>query len=303
MDKYARAYFEATFKSQFLDRNGNSFQDMFCDIMEKCHPGDFIPVKPWGSAGDHKNDGYLRSMRTLFQVYAPENLRGARVKTKIMTDFAGALPYWRDYFDTWIFVHNSKKGLPPDVVSILLQLGAEYPQIHIAQWGFEELRQKIFSLAEVDVVTIFGPLPSAKDMVEVRYSDIEDVVTAIEESPFPHEQEIRPVPRNKLSYNQLAQDAEVLLTWGMRKAHLVGDFFNSWNDPEYGDRIAAAFKRKYMSYRELQMPPDEIFHHLHEFAAGSERQLPRREAAALAVLAFLFEQCDIFERPPAGAVS
>ena len=36
------------------------------------------------------------------------------------------------------------------------------------------------------------------------------------------------------------------------------------------------------------------------FAGGTERQDPAHEAAVLTVLAYLFEQCDIFERPSGG---
>ena len=44
-------------------------------------------------------------------------------------------------------------------------------------------------------------------------------------------------------------------------------------------------------------PPDDIFQYLQEFAGGSERKNPRREVAIFAVLAYLFERCDIFEQP------
>jgi hypothetical protein len=65
-----------------------------------------------------------------------------------------------------------------------------------------------------------------------------------------------------------------------------------------GDNVAASFKREYEAYREVGMVPDLIFGKLQEFAGGSQRGTPRYEAAVLAVLAFLFEQCDIFESPP-----
>ncbi len=46
--------------------------------MEKRYPADFLRVRPWGSEGDRKNDGYLRSERILFQCYAPNNMHSAR---------------------------------------------------------------------------------------------------------------------------------------------------------------------------------------------------------------------------------
>ena len=51
------------------------------------------------------------------------------------------------------------------------------------------------------------------------------------------------------------------------------------------------------------MKPDLIFERMREFAQGDRRLDSAREAAMLAVIAYLFEQCEIFERPPeVGAV-
>jgi hypothetical protein len=46
------------------------------------------------------------------------------------------------------------------------------------------------------------------------------------------------------------------------------------------------------------MDPDIIFRKLQEFTGGRELGSPTDQAAVLAVLAYLFEQCDIFERSP-----
>lgn len=192
MDQFRRSYYEIVFKNLYLEKDGNEFQDFFSEIMEKCHPGDFQRVRPWGNTGDRKNDGYLRSERTLFQVYAPNEMSASDAVAKINEDFHGALPYWETYFDTWVFVHNSKDGLGPAIVAKL----------------------------------------------------------------------------------------------------------NDHPNPTYEDEIASAFKNEYKTYKMLGVDPDTIFCKLQEFTGGSERGTPADEAAVLAVLAYLFEQCDIFERSP-----
>jgi hypothetical protein len=48
VDALARAYYEVAFERDFLKKGGNAFQDFFSEIMEKCHPGDFVRVRPWG---------------------------------------------------------------------------------------------------------------------------------------------------------------------------------------------------------------------------------------------------------------
>jgi hypothetical protein len=45
----------------------------------------------------------------------------------------------------------------------------------------------------------------------------------------------------------------------------------------------------------MAYPPDEIFAELWGFAGGGRYLQSSKELATLALLAFLFEQCDIFE--------
>lgn len=68
MDQRTQVYYEQRFRIQWLAAKGLAFQDLFASVMAKGHPEDFMPCRPWGSIGDRKNDGYLKSERTLFQV-------------------------------------------------------------------------------------------------------------------------------------------------------------------------------------------------------------------------------------------
>jgi hypothetical protein len=72
-----------------------------------------MACRPWGNQGDRKNDGFLKSERRLFQVYAPNEMEAAKAKTKITADFEGAKEHWGKHFDKWTFVHNATDGLPP----------------------------------------------------------------------------------------------------------------------------------------------------------------------------------------------
>ena len=56
-----------------------------------------MPCRPWGRQGDEKNDGTLKSEKTLFQVYAPNELKVAQTKKKIREDFEGAKQHWEKY--------------------------------------------------------------------------------------------------------------------------------------------------------------------------------------------------------------
>jgi hypothetical protein len=62
-----------------------------------------------------------------------------------------------------------------------------------------------------------------------------------------------------------------------------------------GERIAEAYRRRYARLQASDRSADEIFAHLQQYA-GSGRE-PKQQNAALAVLSYFFERCDIFEDP------
>lgn len=303
MDRYAEAFYELSFKVSYMEKRGNAFQDFFSDLMEKCYPDDFQRVRPWGRLGDQKNDGYLRSERTLFQVYAPNEMQANDAVSKIREDFSGALEYWRGHFDTWVFVHNAREGLGPHIIRVLNELHVLHAPIVVTEWGYEALRRRARKLCESDIASLLGGYaPSAKDMRELRYENIQkvlDKIAPLDPSLF---QDIRPVPSDKLKYNCLSIDIQNLLTLGMQKADLVRNLFRDHPNPQYGDEIALAFNKEYKRCKESNTDANMIFFELQKFAGGEGRGHPRYEAAILAVLAYFFEQCEIFERSPTGIV-
>jgi len=297
MDDLARAYYELKFEVEFLRKKGTEFQHFFEDIMEKAHPADFIRVRPWGNIGDRKNDGYLRSERTLFQSYAPMEMSAAEAVAKIDEDFLGALPHWKQFFDVWAFVHNCRDGLGPDVTSKLLEMSAAHAPLRAVPWGFEEIRRRLFTINDADIAALLGPAPTRSDMGKVTVAKLETVLRAIARQPATPDQEIQPVPPKKLETNGLSEHVKVMLKAGMAKTNLVRKFFRGCADPTLGDEIVRAFNSKYLELRGTVMDADAIFRDLQIFAGGSQGGLPEYEASVLAVLAYLFEECDIFERP------
>lgn len=162
MDALTNTFYELWFKTEFLQAKGLAFQTLFATIMSKAHPNDFIACCPWGAIGDRKNDGYLRSERILFQVYAPNELRASRTINKIREDFSQALPHWKTHFDTWVFVHNATNGLPPDVIKTLLELERDHAPLKVRTWGYEELLLRFRRMSAGALVSLYGA-PPARD--------------------------------------------------------------------------------------------------------------------------------------------
>jgi len=300
MDEVARHFYELKFQVAFMKKKGDEFQNFFSSIMEKRHPADFTRVRPWGKKGDRKNDGYLKSGRQLFQVYAPNELTAKEAIKKIDEDFLGALPYWAQYFGTWIFVHNSCTGLGPEVTAKLLELDtAHEPTIN--HWGFEELRQKVFELPENDLVSLLGPAPTRRGLLDLGLDALAPMLDQIAAMPAPAEPDLRPPPADKIKRNMLSAHAGALLTAGMSRADLVAAYFHL--RPSAQDALAQTFTAKYRVLREEDLAPDDIFAELQRFAGGNMVPSVSRQSGVLAALAFFFEACDIFEREVSEEVS
>jgi hypothetical protein len=287
-----------SFELRYLKVRADEFQDFFASIMEKRYPADFMKARPWGNVGDRGNDGYLRSRRQLFQSYAPNEIKAAACIAKIDEDFTGALPHWKEYFSEWIFVHNSKEGLGPDVTAKLLALSNAHSPLQTRAWGFEELRQEAFRLTEADLTSLLGPAPTQNAILNLGVADLQPVLDQIAKLPPTAAPDLRPVSPEKLSYNMLSSHVETLLTAGMSRSDVVRRYFRAATDQTVQDKIAAMFRQQYDKLRSEHRSPDDIFAELQGFTGGSTLGPPSRQAAVLAVLAYFFQECDIFERPP-----
>jgi hypothetical protein len=293
------AYYEVSFRLKYM-QTGDAFQDFFSSLMEMCYPGgDFVRVRPWGSAGDRKNDGYLRSKRKLFQCFGPSDMRPLTKCTgKVKEDFKEALPHWKKHFDEWIFVHNDPKGLPADVLKLLLQLSAKNKPLTVVSWGQPELLAEFKRLSPSDVASLLGPAPGLKDVVAVRVEDVKRLLEHISLQPEPIDADVRAVPAAKLQHNQLSDASALLLKAGMTRAEIVKKYLRGLADPTRSDRVAAAFRLRYSELKKEGFPPDDILANLQKFVSGDGVASTAHQAATLAILAFFFEACEIFERPP-----
>lgn len=299
LDPVSRAFYEQDYKIAYLEKKGTAFQDFFSSIMEKRYPKDFRRIRPWGNVGDMKNDGYIPSESILFQLYAPNEMKAKEAISKIDEDFNGALQHWN--IKKWVFVHNSFEGLGPEISKKLDELATNNTKIKITHWGFEEIRYELFKLNAIDLASLFGQVPTNQNINDIGYKDLIKVLKTIAVGKPIDGANLDPVPSTKLAANALSEDVAILLKAGMRKARLVEDFFSNYYDPKYGDEIAEAFKNKYHELKQDKYKtPDQIFQGLQQFAGGAQRREPEYESAILAVLAHLFEKCDIFERPREG---
>jgi hypothetical protein len=296
MKKLQDAYYEVKFENVFLRVKGNEFQTFFNRLMGLAYKADFMPCRPWGNIGDRKNDGFLKSDRRLFQVYAPNEMEAKKAIDKITEDFEGAKPEWGKHFDKWSFVHNAIDGLPPHVQEFILDFESANPGIILEPWGLEELRLVFRRLSVDDLVSWLGYAPTEEAKASLGFKDIQMIVESLTGKKVSTNATVKDVPAGKIEVNDLSESVATLIKSGMTKAPLVSAFLESWHDESLGERLATEFRAKYESLRN-RMHPNQIFFELQVWIGGDKLSTPEHQMAVLTVLAYYFERCDIFEEP------
>lgn len=290
------AYYEQRFENAFLRAKGDEFQTLFERLMGLAYKADFMACRPWGNIGDRKNDGFLKSERRLFQVYAPNEMEATKAISKITEDFEGAKVHWGKHFDKWTFVHNATDGLPPHVQTLLLDFEKANPGITLEPWGLEELRLVFRRLSPDDLAPWLGPALTEETKAKLGFKDLQVVLESLAGKAAPFGSAVKTVPPGKIEANDLSESVAILIKSGMTKATLVSAFFDAWHDETLGERLAVAFRAEYERLRG-SLHPNRIFSELQAWIGGSELGPPEHQMAVLTVLAYYFERCDIFEEP------
>ena len=290
-----KALYQLRFCLACLEKKGVEFESWFVELASHALGADFEPVAAYGPDGDFKCDGRRLKTGTIYQCYAPHHMKSASTTKKIDADFHGACQHWADWMQEWTLVHNRKEGLPPKVIQHIDQLRAQNADVAISVWGPPHLEAELFSkLDNAGWEAVFGFAPSAEGVDALVPTDIIPVIEALErETPSPSADAIEPPSPQKLQRNDLSEDVAILLQAGRTKDALVARYFDMHPSPELGEKIAVAFRRRYAELRTEGLAPDEIFTKLQQNAGGGGSA--KQQTAALAVLSYYFERCDIFE--------
>ncbi len=296
MDPVQQSFYVLHFKAAFHEKKGTAFQDWFVQIAGHAYGPDFDEVRPYGKQGDLKCDGRLLSAKTVFQSYAPYLMKDTELITKIDEDFQGAVENWKGWIESWIFVHNDARGLPPAVTIQLDGLRKQNPKVHIEVWSEPELLKLAQRMDLTSHQLMFGYAPSLAVVDRLVLNDLVPIIEALSRAkPSVMNPPLTPPSLLKLERNALSTDAAVLLQMGRRKSDLVQTFFLRGPRPDFGEQIAQAFRERYTILKGLGLPADSIFKSFQDYAGGNGD--PQRQGAALAVITYFFDACDIFEDP------
>jgi hypothetical protein len=302
-----RWQYKISFSLKLSRSYGTEFQDFFSTIMEKAHSADFIRVRSFGSLGDKGCDGYLQSCGRVFQCYGKMPDASVNVSTlvsKINDDFELARHHLKDVMREWHFGHNLVNGFPTEAVLAIENIKTTNANHTIGLVGPAKLEEYALALSPDELRELLGPAATSQDSQNLNMAEvgvlIGDVMSAIDAGPN-NAQDVKPVPVDKLKLNKLPEHWCGVIRAGIQNAPYVAGFLNQHHDPEVGMKIAAAFDQRYRTLRLEGLEPGTIMDHLYEAITGVGSVTLQRQVAAHALLAHLFESCDIFERESAEA--
>jgi hypothetical protein len=286
--------------------SGVGFQDFFSDVMERLHRDDFIRTRPYGQMGDRGCDGYLASAGQLFACYGKVGDAAPSVPTlieKMDDDYGKACTHLHQVMKEWHFVHNLLDGTATDAtVKKIEDMKAVHTAHKFGVVGHKGIEDRVFKLPEHDILALIGPAVSAEDTrnlrLEIVAQLINGVMTAVETAPMEETAPLKPVPFGKLEFNALPMHWRHAIKAAMPNTEHVADYFGSHVDTERGIKVAATFKARYKTLDAQGLAPGAIMTALYDDIVGVGVVPNERAVAAHALLAYLFEACDIFKDKP-----
>jgi nucleoside phosphorylase len=138
----------------------------------------------------------------------------------------------------------------------------------------------------------------ATEMAKLTFGELEAVTNYVVEQSAQPGVDFRLLdPREKMERNGLTARTHDQLVLGLSKVQLVTDYVEhiAKLDNRFPDKLTAGFLAAYRRLSEEGLERDDLFDHLAEFACRYDHRT-RYRAAGLAVLTYLFEKCDVFER-------
>lgn len=309
------------FKQLVSSVNGMAFQNLFTEIMSYAN-SDFSPVKPQGNEGDWKNDGHEPTSGRYYQVYAPEVFEEAAAVKKLRDDFAGLLEKWGDGkiypngIQEFYFVINDRyrvtPGAFPTTYAELEKLRRDF-SLNIARpFLTKDLEDKLFSLAEDQITSVIGFIPNPADIKVLRVDLVSEIVGHIISNPIERSLQqslVSPDFDEKIAFNNLSHTANWLREADYRRS-VVDLYFrqnSSFSRQDVRDKLNAIYeeskKRGFIiDTSGCTIEDQQFFYILNEITpeiVNPHDMRARKDVqdAALVVMAYFFEACDIFEEP------
>ncbi len=301
MNPQQKAFARLFFKLKIYASNGNEFEKLFTSIMNYSYD-DFQQIKPWGNIGDRKNDGYIKSSATYFQVYAPEEISSSYpdVIKKIVTDYNGLKKYWSPINEFYFVLNEKYLGVNADCELSINQL---IKNESLSNGGFftpKDMERLLLELDEDKITQVIGFLPEIS-LDFINYSILNEVISQIVKLPVSTNLERIEIPDwdKKIVFNGLSETSKIQLNCGAQLLGSLNQYLS--NDPFLAETLQQQLNGLYSEIKKeninieatLEYPGDKIFIELIKRCLPKDQQ--QYLLSVLTILAKYFETCDIFE--------
>src|SRR6266498_5612938 len=137
-----RMFARVKFLDLMTDLYENAFETFFHSLMSARYP-DFLDVRTAGRLGDQGADGLLLHQNRLYACYAPQTFDAGAVAQKFASDLTKACAKRKGEFGTFVFVHNDRRGMHPQLASLLVEANAQHADLKFEQMGLRHLWREI----------------------------------------------------------------------------------------------------------------------------------------------------------------
>lgn len=137
-----------------------------------------------------------------------------------------------------------------------------------------------------------------KAMTTITFRELNTVTQGILCMPIPANSNFTVFPPvEKMLKNELTGATQSRLMTGVIQARMVGSFVENMINinPGFPEKLKAGFLREYQRLRAEGLKGNALLEALHEFSCNHSSDYDLK-AAGLAVLYYLFEKCEVFER-------
>lgn len=309
MDPDTKQLARTMFRLKIYESNGQAFEDLFSKVMESKNPN-FKRVKPQGSLGDRKNDGYDQIQGKYYQAYGPEDLKNnvADAMAKLEDDFSGLIAYWdsiskvREYY----FVLNDRfKGTYPGIEKKLSLIKEKHRNDGLEVCTTlltKEIEDTFLSLTDDNIIWIVGLIPDPSNIRTLDYSILSEIISHVMKYQGEYMAPGRlivPDYYEKISFNRLSDIVKDLLKGANYVHGAIDDYFKYNSDyakQALRDKMNEIYLESKSKFSETELENNDVifFDILDKVSPDSDLSTKN---ASLVVISYFFESCDIFEDP------
>ena len=306
LNTHEKSIARALFRIRVYESDGNAYEKLFTEIM-RFRYSDFEPVKPHGPLGDGGNDGFHKDEGIYYQVYAPEDLsiNHKNAIKKLEGDFAKLFKNWNHQVSAirkYYFVTNDKfKGAFQVAHESIEKIKSTHSLEKADTFLTQHLEKVFFELEMDEIISLIGIIPEVDHINEIYFSELNEVISHlcnVEFDPALPKFPLEPDFFKKIEFNGLSEHCANLLNKATYQLHSLKAYFSK-QEPELVQNVRNELNRFYTASKERydsdENSGDMIFYDILNKASPA-RTKPITDAA-LVVMSYFFETCDIFEEP------